>query len=323
MNKYQNILVSRTDKIGDVILTLPVLSEIKRLLPDSRLSFLVSNKLGDLLKDYEDIDNLYFIEDCGSDLVGFLKSEKFDAGISVFPRFNIALAMFLARIKTRVGTAYRFYSPLFNVRFKEHRKYAVKHESDYNLNLLSFLNENISYDKVFKFKYSDSDFLNLKTKLNSFNINSRYVIVHPGSKGSAVDLPVEKLMSVVDYIINNFLDFKVVITGSVDDKPVINSFIEKFGDNVSDVSGLLTLKELLIFIDNSYLFISNSTGPIHIAGALNKNIIGFYPNSAPVNAVRWRPLSINTEIISPDSGDDMNSIPFLKIKKSIDGFLIN
>lgn len=323
MNKYQNILVSRTDKIGDVILTLPVLSEIKRLMPDSKLSFLVSNKLGDLLHHYVDIDNLFFIEDCSSDLLGFLKSEKFDAGINVFPRFNIALAMFRARIKTRVGSAYRFYSPLFNVRVKEHRKFAVKHESDYNLNLLSFLNKNISYDKVFKFKYSDSDFCNLKSKLHNFNLNSRYVIIHPGSKGSAVDLPVDKLMAVVDYITNNFSDFKVVLTGSVDDKPVINSFIEKFGDCVSDVSGLLSLKELLIFIDKSYLFISNSTGPIHIAGALNKNIIGFYPNSAPVNAVRWKPLSNNSAIISPDSGDDMNSIPFLKIKKSIDDFLIN
>lgn len=323
MNNFQNILVSRTDKIGDVILTLPLLSEIKRLLPNSELSFLVSNKLGDLLHGYEDIDNLYFIEDWDTNLTDFMKSNKFDAGINVFPRFNIALAMFLARIKTRVGTAYRYYSPLFNVRVKEHRKFAVKHESDYNLNLLSFLNKNISYDKVFKFNYSENDFSNLKLKLQNFNLNSRFVIIHPGSKGSAVDLPVGKLMNVVDYIVNNFSDYKVAVTGSDDDKPVIKGFVEKFGSNITDVSGAMSLKELLIFIDKSSLFISNSTGPAHIAGALNKNIIAFYPNSAPMNAVRWKPLSSNAVTISPGSGDDMNSITFEKIKKSIDDFLIH
>ncbi|MCK7526687.1 MAG: hypothetical protein MZV64_58355 [Ignavibacteriales bacterium] len=84
---------------------------------------------------------------------------------------------------------------------------------------------------------------------------------------------------------------KVVLTGLEEDKPIINLFKEKFNNNVIDVSGILTLRELMIFIDKCELFISNSTGPIHIASALNKNVIGFHPVSAPMNADRWRPLS--------------------------------
>ena len=65
----------------------------------------------------------------------------------------------------------------------------------------------------------------------------------------------------------------------------------------------------MILIDNSKLFISNSTGPIHIAGALNKNIIGFYPNLAPMNEIRWKPLSENAVILSPENtGGNMDEI---------------
>ena len=149
MGALKHILISRTDKIGDVILTLPMIPEIKRLSPSSKISLFISNKLGNLLNGYEGVDNIFYYEDVVDNLLNFFKSNDFDTIINVFPRKDIAVASFRAGIKTRVGTAYRFYSFLFNERIKEHRKYAVKHESEYNLNLLSFLNKEISFEKIY------------------------------------------------------------------------------------------------------------------------------------------------------------------------------
>lgn len=321
MEKFKNILVSRTDKIGDVILTLPLISEIKRILPHSKVSFLISKRLGDLIQGYKGIDYLYYVEDYDDNLVVFFKSKEFDTGINVFPRKDIAVSMFRAGINTRVGSAYRFFSFLYNRRIKEHRKYALKHEADYNLNLLSFLNKEISYDKEFHFNYTPLDFNNVKMKLQDFEFSNKFIIIHPGSKGSAKDLPLYKLLYIAEFIITKYPHNKVVLTGSDEDKPIINLFKEKFNNNVIDVSGILTLRELMIFIDKCELFISNSTGPVHIAGALNKNIIGFYPVSPPMNAVRWRPLSKNAVIISPETGDYMGSIPEKTIELAIEVFL--
>ena len=58
-----NVLISRTDKIGDVILTLPLINELKRLIPNSRISFLISRKLENLIDGYKDVDKVFFIED--------------------------------------------------------------------------------------------------------------------------------------------------------------------------------------------------------------------------------------------------------------------
>ena len=72
----------------------------------------------------------------------------------------------------------------------------------------------------------------------------------------------------------------------------------------------------MILIDSSSLFISNSTGPIHIAGALKKKIIGFYPNTIPMTAARWRPLCDKTIILSPEQSSDMSEIKTKDIKSA-------
>ena len=316
--KEVNVLVSRTDKIGDVILTLPLINEFKRLVPNSRISFLISRKLENLIDGYKDVDKVFFIEDIN--LKVFLKENKFDVAVSVFPVKELAMAFYKAGIKYRVGTAYRLYSVLFNQRIKEHRKYAEKHEADYNLNLLSFLGKDISFEKKFFFNYSDEELKNLQKKV-PFNLSDKFVVIHPGSKGSARDLRLEKMIKIPEYILKSHKDFKIVLTGILQEKTITQSFRDVYKDSIIDLAGEISLRELMILIDKCSLFISNSTGPIHIAGALNKNIIGFYPNSAPMNSVRWRPLSNYSKIISPVSGDDMSEIDNEVINTAISEFL--
>lgn len=322
MGALKHILISRTDKIGDVILTLPMIPEIKRLSPSSKISLFISNNLGNLLNGYEGVDNIFYYEDVVDNLLNFFKSNDFDTIINVFPRKDIAVASFRAGIKTRVGTAYRFYSFLFNERIKEHRKYAVKHESEYNLNLLSFLNKEISFEKIFHLSYTDSEYRDLKNKLSKhFNLDTKYIIIHPGSKGSAVDLPVNKLIELAEYVKTKYPLVKIVVTGLDQESNVTSLFPLKLGGDIINLTGILDLREMMILIDKCKLFVSNSTGPIHIAGALNRKIIGFYPNSAPMNAVRWKPLSNQAVIISPETGDDMRTINNKLAAEAVDELL--
>ncbi len=296
--------------------------ELKRLLPGVKVSFLASRNIKNLLNGYTDIDNLYFIEDHSASLKNFFKSNNFDAVVHVYPRMNIALAAFTAGVPVRVGTAYRSYSFLFNRKVKEHRKDSIKHEADYNLNLLDFLGKEISHNKVFKFKYSAEEENALRRKLKGpLPIDGKFVIIHPGSKQSSVDLPIGKMLELTGYIVSKYPGYKIAVTGTETERGTSHRFVQSYGDKVAYITGMLTLREMLILIDKSSLLIANSTGPIHIAGALNKNIIGFYPNSAPMTPVRWRPLSENAVIVTPESGDDMNTITLEQMKEAIDKFL--
>lgn len=322
INKIKKILITRTDKLGDVILTLPLISETKRIFNYANVYFLVNSFVNDLLKNYEDIDelNFYDIIQKENKFYQFLKDNKFDLLINVFPRKEIAFDAFRARVKYRIGSGYRWFSFLYNIRVKEHRKDCKFHEAQYNLNLLKSITDKVEDNFKFKFQIPDEEKLKLK---NKFNINSKFIIVHAGSKGSARDIPVNKLTNFIRRFLEFYNDYKVILTGINQESGIIaiiiNNLPEQARKNIINTCGKLSLRELMVLIDLSELFISNSTGPIHIAGALNKKIIGFYPNEAPVNARRWGPLSKNKIILNPPiAGGSMDMITTSEVLKSAD-----
>lgn len=318
----KKILITRTDKLGDVILTLPLISEVRRIFPEYEIYFLTKSFVGDLLKGYPSFDKLVELENYKGffSLVKFIKEERFEAVINVYPRLTLALSFFLAGIKIRVGTGYRWFSFFYNRKLFEHRKYALKHESEYNIDLLKTIAKEAKYNKNFYFNYSKEEKQKLEEKLMNFNIglSEKYIILHPGSKGSAKDWPVEKFKLYAGSLLKEYGNIKIALTGIKEEENILNGIFDSIPDVLKNkavvLCGLLNLKELMIFIDCSLLFVSNSTGPIHIAGALNKNIIGFYPNKAPMTEKRWKPLSENAVILKPEKTEgNMNEINVEKV----------
>lgn len=316
--KYK-ILITRTDKLGDVILALPLIAETRRLFPDSEIHFLVRRYVRDLIENYPPVDKLVILEDIEEKkyIKSFLKKENYDIAVNVYPRYYLARDIFFAGIKTRIGTGYRWYSFLFNKKLFEHRKYAVKHESEYNIDLLKTISDGVEYNRKFFFSYSPEEKAELEEKL-SFDFSEKFVIVHPGSKGSAKDWSRANFGLLANKFLIEYENLKIILTGTKEEENIINGILSTVPENkksgIMSLAGKLNLRELMILIDNSKLFISNSTGPIHIAGALNKNIIGFYPDEAPMNETRWRPLSENAVILKPcASGGSMDDIKVEKV----------
>jgi len=314
-SEIKSVLISRTDNIGDVILTLPLVYAARCVFRNADVFFYVNERLKPLL-DGMSINVNILTEDKHqnyADRKRLFAKHKIDLAIFAKPRFDLALMFFQLGTKFRVGTAYRWYSFLYNHRVKEHRKFADKHESEYNLNLLREfveMDENCRVPERL-LNYEEREKKDFLEKAISFGISpgTKYIIIHPGSRGSAKDISLEQFREIGIKLLAAYPDHKIVYTGLESEKDiVINSMPVERNEKVIDLTGKLNLRELMILVDHSDLFISNSTGPIHIAGALNKNIIGFYPNSAPVNDVRWKPLGINTTIFKPSDGSDNMSL---------------
>lgn len=325
----KNILITRTDRLGDVILALPLINRSKKIFKSAKVYFLVRKYVEELITNYNGIDELVIEEDILSfkEKYSYFKNINLDLVINVKPRFDLALLFFLLGVKYRIGTAYRWYSFLYNEKVYEHRKDSVKHEADYNMNLLNNFFEDSESEKFFFFKYSDKEKTELNLKLKEL-LEGNYIVIHPGSGGSAKDLPVRKFAEFANEFLEIYKGFKIVITGTESERVVterlIRSVNKALSNRIIDTTGILNLKELAIVIDNSKIFFANSTGPIHIAGALNKNIIGFYPNETVMSETRWKPLSGNTVIIKPDlNSGDMSQIKVETILKAVKTFFNN
>lgn len=304
MNSPKNILIVRTDRIGDVVLSFPIASVIKKHFPECKVSFLLREYTRPLAENNPFIDEvIVLIEKDGRASVpanvAQLKN-RFDTCIVAFPTYPIALILFLSNITNRIGTGYRWYSFLLNKKVYEHRKYGERHELEYNVRLLQHLgiNEEVNEENVlFGMSSSIESKEKVSTELKSLGINKNkpIVIVHPGSGGSAVDLPMDKMKEVLKLISKE--NVEILITGSKTEKELCQSLV--VSNNVINVAGKFNLRDLIALIDQSDLLIANSTGPIHIAAALGKNVIGFYPKVVTCAPKRWGPYTNKKTIFSP------------------------
>ncbi len=304
-NEPKNILIVRTDRIGDLILTLPLAGLIKKQYPSSKVSFLVREYTKNLVSHHPHIDEVLVLKELDGnvrlfDNIKLIKQKKFDSCIVVYPRFRISLIVFFSGIKNRIGTGYRWYSFLFNQKVYEHRKNAEHHELEYNVNLLEKLgikinlNEsNVSYDLT----VDDNALQNvIKTLIDEkIDLQKQIIIIHPGSGGSSMDLPTNKFTWLVNKLDND--NYQIILTGSKNEIELCEKI--KSSNKVKNLAGKFDLDELTALISKSSMFISNSTGPIHIAAALGKYTVGFYPKIVSCSKERWSPYTNKKLVYEP------------------------
>lgn len=306
INKLNNILIVRTDRIGDVVLSLPLAGLIKRHNPDCRITFLVKNYTNSLVQNHPYINDVIVLKEKQGKVNLFnnvqnISSKKFDAAIVVYPTFISSLIIYLSKIKNRVGTGYRWYSFFFNKKVYDHRKFAEKHELEYNISLLAKLdvNETVDYLTVkFDLNVNPKALAKVESilRLRNVDLDKEIIIVHPGSGGSAIDLPIDNFIELAKKLSES--GHQVLVTGNKNEIEICNKLM--VNPNVRNIAGLFNLEELTALISKSNIFISNSTGPLHIAAALGKYVVGFYPKILACSAERWGPYTSKKLVYVPE-----------------------
>lgn len=295
------------------MLTLPVLDALKACYPDSVIDFLVNKRVYDLVSDYPNINKVHAIEKVTIGGIKHIASEgNYDLAICVFPRFKIALGLFLAGIKYRLGTGYRWYSFLFNIKHFQHRKDSIKHESEYNLDLLREVNCNAGNELTPFLEVTDEQVEHLKTRLNKIgiNIDSGYIVVHVSSLGSAKVWSDDNFISLINLILNDkLLNYDIFLTGTKEDIYQVKHIAEGTLNNGRvRIIPELNLKGLAVLLKNAEMFIGNSTGPIHIAAAAGTFVIGLYSPARTENQVRWGPVTDRKMVFSPVIDDNSRNV---------------
>lgn len=314
---HKTVIISRTDSIGDVLLTLPICAWLKKEFPTVKVVFLGKGYTRPIVEMYNQVDE--YVD--WNDFLNIPKAEKIekfraisaDAIIHVFPDKEIASLAKKAKLSARVGTSHRSYHLLTcNHRVNFTRKNSDLHEAQLNHELLRpfGLKELPSLDEVVAttsfFKVPSVDLPELYKKL------SKATILHPKSQGSAKEWPLVKYMELATALAEK--GEKVLFTGTEDEGLQFRSMIPSH-ENIIDTTGKLSLEQLMVLISQSKNLVACSTGPLHIAGYYGVNTIGLYSPKRPIHPGRWKALGPNVHIIVKDEkcedckkGKDCNCI---------------
>ena len=306
----KKIVISRTDSIGDVVLTLPLAGILKSRFPEAKIIFLGNTYTKPIINCSEHVDEIWewatLSQMNEEEQLDWLKKQNVDTFLHIFPRKELARLAKKAKIKNRIGTSHRMYHlTTCNYRPNFTRKKSDLHEAQLNTKLLSPL----GITKVYSLSEL-SDFIGF-TKLpilpEKFSAllahNKTNLILHAKSQGSAIE-----------WGVNNFIElattlpadkYNVFFTGTEKEGDSFRNLIPE-KENIFDLSGQMTLDELIAFIAAADGLIAASTGPLHIAGITNRATFGLFSSIRPIHSGRWKPLGNKVFVLIDKKNTDFS-----------------
>ena len=301
-NPIQRTLLVRLDRIGDLVLTLPVdqglgpenvqwwipqgLSFVTQAASPRRAALEIPKKI---------------------DLKGFwslwrkLRREKFSRVVVFHAPWWVSALVWLARIPVRVGVKSQWHSFLFfNRGIRQKRSRADKSELEYNFRLVEeglWLPEGHLPRMHLKIAAQWTD------RLSKFGLKTReYAVVHPGMAGSARNWPVDHY---AQFIRRVTASQTVAITGTAADL----NYLEPLRELLKDLEGnphlvwldqKISGPDLVAVLGNADFVLAPSTGVLHLAASTGRPTIGLYSPVRVQRAVRWGPKGERTETLTPD-----------------------
>lgn len=276
------VVCFRTDRIGDVVLTLPAM----KALADAghEVSAVVSPLTAPLAAGQPFLREVLEWNHSmpTAPLIGWLRRNGFDAAVCFFPRPVIAWALLQAGVPVRVGTAYRWYSFLFNRRVAVHRSAQNRHEAEFNFELLAPLGVGPSRIELVRPVFGS---------LGPADLPGRFAVIHPIGGGSALNATLETWGRIGEGM--EAAGLPVVFTGAPGDR----ASLKRLG-SVRIVTPM-GLDELCGVLSRAEVVVGPSTGPVHLAAALGRPVVALYPPLKSQHLVRWRPYSAAATVLTP------------------------
>ena len=283
--KNKNILIIRLRSLGESILTLPLIKKLKD--ENFEISVLCSKENVEIFKRVEFVDEIFIIEN----LKWIKLFKKFDYSIDTepFSRISAALSFFFG--KKSIGfsnTAIRRLVYNFGINYKEIH-------SVYNFSmLLTPLGIKFKPKNLIELKYSKDEVEKVEKILKA--LNKRVLIgMHVSTGETSVwrAWKPKKWAKLIEKIIKNYKNIAIILTGTKFDRNINKKVINLVkNENVIDLSGKFNLGELSYLMKKLKVFISNDTGPMHLAAAQGCKVIGLFGPNLPERFAPFKGIAI-------------------------------
>jgi heptosyltransferase III len=305
LSEQRRILIVRTDRLGDVILTLPMVAVLREWYPDAYLAMMLNRYTGEIVRGNPSLNEIIWDDrisggEPSPGLVGTLRARKFSTVFVVHPTPRLAWLVACAGIPERIGTGYRVYSFFFNRKIYEHRKDARYHELEYNLHMLRTLRPEFTGDGVvprYDINIDPAADMEVRKRIGSLASGQSLIVMHPGSGGSAHDWPRTHFAQLAGLVAGE-RRYRLVVTGGGKEDALVRD-IAAAGKTEFAFAGSLSLPELAALYAMARVVVGNSTGPLHLAAAVGTRVIGLYSQITAMSPARWGPYTERKVVFVP------------------------
>ena len=293
----EKILLIRLSSLGDIVLTTPAIRAVRARFPNAYIAMLVAKQSADVLRQNPHLDEIIQFnhtakyKDTGEMLriIRILRQRKFALSFDFQRKFRTELLMFCSGASERVGQG-----RLCTIRVSKHEN---KHATEDYFDLLHaagitaedraleiFLSQSERTDACYAFEETGVKEMQLKVGL------------FPGAGWKLREWMPERFAAIGDRLVEHF-NAQVIIFGGPNEGRLVNSVMNMMQHSAILFAGNLQIRQLAACIEKCDLFLTNDTGPMHIAAAVRTPTVALF---GPGNHIRFQPLGDAHTIIRHD-----------------------
>ncbi len=303
------ILLIRTDRLGDVLLTTPIIETIRHHYPQAHIAFMTTPLAQPVVHGNPYLNEVIVYDRKKKHKSIFktllfavlLRKKRFDAAVVFNPNNRANWMIFLAAIPKRIG--YSRKTPyLLTIRLKDEKYKGEKSEAFYNEDFLPFLGitppQTREPRNIFA-AVSERDEKKIASFLKIRQIDKKFVVFNVSASCPSKIWPAKNFATLANLIYEK-LNLDIILIGRQIDCERVK---ELSGIPLTIAAESFNLNELTALFKKAFLHITNDTGPVHLASFVNTPAIIIFGRSlAGLGPKRWAPLKGNNTILQKDIG---------------------
>lgn len=289
--RAKNIIVRMPNWIGDLVMATPILADLRQAYPEASITAMAHEKVGSILEADPAIDELFlFSQSKGMlrhmgdrNVVEKLKNGKYDLGILLTNSFSSAWRFWQGKVKKRVGFRSDGRGFLLNypVSFPLERK--TQHLVFTYKRLLERCGVPCSETAPRLFlKEGESKKAWEMLKRFEISLDAKCIGIHPGAAyGSAKCWLPERFREVAKRLVEKNDSYVILFLGDAFQRPLINQICEGLPPRVLNLAGQTNLRMLMALISVCSAFLTNDSGPMHLADSLDTPLVALFGSTDP------------------------------------------
>ena len=313
----KRILVIRLDRIGDVVLSTPVLQQLRETYPQAFIGMMVRPACRDLVDGNPHVNEVLVYDKHGPHhsllttvrfARGLLRRFRFDTAVVLHPTNRSHWIPWLAGIPRRIGYN-RKCAWLLTHRVPHRKHEGTKHEAEYALDMLRVLGIEPATPTPMVPIHPAADH-RVRQLLRQQGVDDSAILVamHPFASDSSRCWPAERFAQLADRLTHEHRAHIVVVAGP-EDAPQARTVVRLMRQRAVNFAGALSIGELAALLARCRLLVSNDSGPVHIAAAVGTPVVAIFGRNQPgINAARWRPLGSGHVVLDKPAGPRSNYI---------------
>ena len=294
----KRILVIRLDRIGDVLLSTPVLEALRAAYPSAFIAMMVRPPCQELLEGHPAVHEVLVYEKDGAHhgilaTIAFawrLRRMRFDTALILHPSHRSHWIAALAGIPVRIGWD-RKGGWLLTTRLFHTKDEGRKHELDYTLDLLDTVGVPPTTRRPTMIPSAKAQAaVHQWLASQGVGADEAVVVCHPSASGPEKRWPAEAFAAVADRLISE-AHVRIVLVAGAQGRADCEAVARAMRAAPLRADGVLDLQELAALLARARLLISNDSGPVHVAVSQGTPVIALFGRTQPgVNPERWKPL---------------------------------